>query len=87
VGNSVVTRAARTADGKCSVCLIRKATEGHVTCPTCRKALAAYSDTRYRDRRKARLCYQCGEDSGGAYLCETHAAKRRKRRMRESKKR
>lgn len=80
MGSAATTRAARTADGKCAVCLARPASAKHPTCATCRKAIATYGLTRYKARRKAKVCVQCGEPSEGAYLCETHAERRRKRR-------
>lgn len=78
--SAATTRTARVAAGKCAVCLKRKATDGHATCPTCRRSLASYAATRYAERRAAGQCVRCGEDAGGAYLCESDAAERRKRR-------
>lgn len=82
--SNATTRATRTAQGKCAVCLQRPATKGLATCPTCRKASSSYTTTRYAQRRKAKQCVLCGASTDGAYLCEEHAAARRKRRMRES---
>lgn len=80
MGSNATTRSSRIQKGKCSVCLRRQRTEGHATCASCRRAIGAYSTARRLERRKAQLCVRCGRPSGGAELCEPHAAERRRRR-------
>lgn len=80
MGSNVTTRESRVAEGKCTVCLQRKATKGHVTCPTCRKAINGYSASRYQERRDAKECVRCGAPAPDGYLCPDHAAERRKQR-------
>lgn len=79
MSSAATTRAARIRDGKCAVCLRRNASTGHVTCKSCRHAIAEYSATRYARLRAAGRCVRCEAESAG-YLCETHAEERRLRR-------
>lgn len=80
-GSATTTRRKRTAQGKCSVCLDRRASAGHPTCRTCRQRIAERSAEVYRERRAAGLCVRCGLPSGGTMLCEPHAEERRERRQ------
>jgi len=80
VTSNATTRAARTAAGKCAVCLKRRATPGNSTCATCRKRLRENAANRYEKRRRARKCVRCKKPTGGAYLCPEHVAERKRTR-------
>lgn len=80
MGRANTTRATRTREGLCSVCLSRRASAGHATCRGCRARTNEYSAQRYAERRAAGRCVRCGLDATG-YLCELHAEERRARRQ------
>lgn len=76
-------RAKRVAKGICSSCLKNPVgSPAKDLCAGCYVEHINYLRRRYEERRAAGQCVQCGAPAGGAYLCEKHAAARRKRRQR-----
>jgi hypothetical protein len=89
VSSNARTRAARTAEGKCTVCLQRKATPGHSTCAECRGEINSYTKNLYNSRRDRGECVRCRKRTGkhgkhgdrrDPMLCDEDGAARRKER-------
>ena len=75
--------------GLCTRCEKSEPAEGHTRCEPCQARSRAWSRARYQERKKARLCVNCGQPAEGHTRCgpcqaRSRAWSRARRRAREA---